>query len=94
MHKIQNQCLSVKGGCWVCAELLVTVLVGQGLKQASLGQYIFKAMKSNSVIPFLLFGLTIEIDHTTEHYQRKFQSWDVLSPMMKVSNITFRIDED
>ena len=51
-------------------------------------------MKSNSVIPFLLFGLTIEIDHTTEHYQRKFQSWDVLSPMMKVSNITFRIDED
>ena len=39
------------------------VLVDQGLKQASLGQCILKAMKPNSVIPPLLFGLGVEIDH-------------------------------
>ena len=49
-------------------KLLLTVLVGQGLKQASLGQCILKAMKSNSVILPLLFGLSVEIDHATERY--------------------------
>ena len=44
----------------------MTVLVGQGLKQTSLGQCILKAMKSNSVIPPLLFALSVEIDHATE----------------------------
>ena len=44
-------------------KLLMKVLVGQGLKQASLGQCILKAMKSNSVIPPLLFGLGVEIEH-------------------------------
>ena len=39
------------------------VLVGQGLKQASLGQCILKAMKPNSFIPSLLFGLGVEKDH-------------------------------
>ena len=56
MHTIQNQRLSVKGGYWISAELLLTVLVGQGLKQASLGQCILKAMKPSIVIPPLLFG--------------------------------------
>ena len=35
----------------------MTVLVGQGLKQA-LSQCILKKMKSNRVIPPLLFGLS------------------------------------
>ena len=65
---IQNQCLSVKGGCWIFAELLMTILLEAGLKQASLGQCILKAMKSNSVIPPLLYGLSVQIDHTTEPY--------------------------
>ena len=65
---IQNQCLSVKGRCWISAELLMTTLLDAGLKQASLGQCILKAMKSNSVIPPLLFGLIVQIDHTTEPY--------------------------
>ena len=46
----------------------MTILVGQGLKQASLGQCILKAIKSSSVIPPLLFGLSVEIDHPTERY--------------------------
>ena len=46
----------------------MTVLVGQGLKQTSLAQCILNAMKSNSVIPPLLFGLSVEIDHATERY--------------------------
>ena len=44
-------------------KLLMKVLLGQGLKQASLGQSILKAMKSNSVTPPLLFGLGVEIEH-------------------------------
>ena len=46
----------------------MTILVGQSLKQASLDQCILKAMKSNSVIPPLLFGLSVEIDYPTERY--------------------------
>ena len=46
----------------------MTVLVRQGLKQAPLGQCILKAMKSNSIIPPLLFGLSVEIDHATDRY--------------------------
>ena len=65
----------------------MTVLVGQCLKQASLAQCILKAIKSNSVIPSLLFGLSMEIDHATERYQQKFQSWDMLSPMLMLSDI-------
>ena len=65
---IQNQCLSVKGGCWISAGLLMTILLEAGLKQASLDQCILKAMKSNSVIPPLLYGLSVQIDHTTEPY--------------------------
>ena len=38
----------------------MTVLVSQGLKQASMGECILKAMKLNSVIPPLLFGLSAE----------------------------------
>ena len=68
MHTMQNQCLSIKSGYLICAELLMTILVGQSLKQASLGQCILKAMKSNSVIPPLLFGLSVEIDYPTERY--------------------------
>ena len=44
-------------------KLLTKILVGQGLKQASLGQCILKAMRPNSVIPPLLFGLSVAIDH-------------------------------
>ena len=44
-------------------KLLMIVLVGQGSKQASLGQCILKAMKPKFVIPPLLFGLGVEIDH-------------------------------
>ena len=46
----------------------MTILLEAGLKQASLGQCILKAMKSNSVIPPLLYGLSVQIDHTTEPY--------------------------
>ena len=52
----------------------MTVLLGQCLKQASLGQCILKAMKANSVIPPLLFRLNMKIDHTTERYQQIFRS--------------------
>ena len=72
MHTMRNQCLSIKSGYWICTELLMTILVGQSLKQASLGQCILKAMKSNSVIPPLLFGLSVEIDYPTERYWQKF----------------------
>ena len=68
-------------------KLLMTVLVGQGLKQTSSGQCILKAIKSNSIIHLLLFGLKVEIDHATERYWQKFQSWDMLSPMMKLSDV-------
>ena len=44
-------------------------------------------MKSSSVIPPSLFGLSVEIDHTAERYLQKFQSWDVLSAMMKLIDI-------
>ena len=44
-------------------KLLMKVLVGQGLKQASSDQCILKAVKPNGVIPPLLFGLGVEIDH-------------------------------
>ena len=44
-------------------KLLIKVLVGQGFKQAPLGQCILKAMKPNSVILPLLFGLSVAIDH-------------------------------
>ena len=37
MHTIRNQYLSIKGVYGTCAEFLLIVLVGQGLKQASLG---------------------------------------------------------
>ena len=39
------------------------LLIGPSLKQASLGECFLKAMKPNSVIPPLLFGLGVEIDH-------------------------------
>ena len=58
----------MKGGYYISAELLMRVSVWQGLKQASLGQYILKAIKSSSVIPPLSFVLSIEIDHVTESY--------------------------
>ena len=45
-------------------KLLMAVLVRQGLKQESMGQWILKAMKSKSVILPLLFGLSVEIDQT------------------------------
>ena len=86
MHTILNQCLSVKGRSWICVKLLMAVLVGQGLKQTWLGKCVLKAMKSNSVIPPLLFGLSVEIDHGTVCYCRKFQSWDMLSSMIKSSD--------
>ena len=57
------------------------------LKKASLGQCILQAMKSNSVIPRLLLGLSVEIDHATERYWQKFQSWDMLPPMITLSDI-------
>ena len=44
-------------------KLFIKVLVGQGLKRTSLGQCILKAMKRNIVIPPLLFGLSVVIDH-------------------------------
>ena len=86
MHTIRNQCLSIKGGYWICAKWLMKVLVGQ----ASLGQCILKAIKSNSVIPPLLFGLGVEINHATECYWQKYQSWDMLSPMMKLNDINIQ----
>ena len=44
-------------------RLLIELLVGSRFRQASLGQCILKAMKPNSIIPPLFFGLGIEIDH-------------------------------
>ena len=38
-------------------------LIGSELKQASIGQCLIKAMRPNSVIPLLLFGLRVEVDH-------------------------------
>ena len=47
----------------------MVVLVGQGLKQTPLGQYILEVMKSNSVIPpLLLLSVSVEIDHASERY--------------------------
>ena len=68
MYMIQNQRLSIKDGYCISAELLMTVLVGQSLKQASLGKCILKAMKSSIVTPPLLFGLSVETDHAIERY--------------------------
>ena len=39
-------------------------LIGNPLKQASIGQCLFKAMKQNSVNPPLLFALGVEIYHS------------------------------
>ena len=39
-------------------------LVSNELKQASIGQCLLKLMKPNGVIPPLLFGLGVEVDHT------------------------------
>ena len=39
-------------------------LAVQGLKEATLGQCIWKTLKPNSVILPLLFGLGVENDHT------------------------------
>ena len=72
MHRIQNKRFSIKGGYWISAKLLMTVLVGQGLKQASFDQCILKAVKSNIVIPPWLFRLSVEIDHATERIYRNF----------------------
>ena len=44
-------------------RLLMELLIGPSLKQASLGQCLLKAMKPNSFILPLLFGLGVEIDH-------------------------------
>ena len=44
-------------------RLLMELLISPSLKQASLGQCLLKAMKPNSVIPPLLFGLGVETDH-------------------------------
>ena len=69
---IQNQRLFIKDGYCISAELLMAVLVGQSLKQASLGKCILKAMKSSIVTPPLLFGLSVETDHAIERYWQKF----------------------
>ena len=82
MHTIQNQRLSIVYGCWISAEFLITVLVWQGLKQTSVGQCILKTMKSNSVILPLLLELSVN-----KRYSQKFQSWDMLSPTMRLSEI-------
>ena len=87
MHTIQNECLSVMSRYWISPKFLMTVLVWKCLKQASLGQCILQAMKSNSVIPRLLLGLNVEIDHATESYWQKFQSWYMLSPMIILIDI-------
>ena len=78
MQMIQNQCLSDSESVQLLnfppppspptLKLLMTVLVGQGLKQTSSGQCILRAIKSNSIIHLLLFGLKVEIDHATERY--------------------------
>ena len=39
------------------------LLVGSEIKQATIGQSLMKAMKAKSVIPPLLFGLGVEMDH-------------------------------
>ena len=44
-------------------------------------------MKLNSVIPPLLFRLGVEIDQTPESCWQKFQSWDMLSPVMRLSDV-------
>ena len=43
-------------------RLLMELLIGSSSKQASLGQNLLKAMKPNTVIQHLLFGLRVEID--------------------------------
>ena len=66
------------------------VLIRLGLKQASLGQSILKAMKANCVISLFLFGLGVEIDHAIglkTLLTEISQSWHMLSLMMKLSDI-------
>ena len=74
MHQVQNQRLSIKGRYWISSSLLMTVLVGQGLKQA-LSQCILKKMKSNRVIPPLLFGLS-------DRYGPRY--WKLLTEILKL----------
>ena len=45
---------------------MTVLVVGQGLKQASLGQCILKALKLSIVMPPLLFGLSVEIGHAID----------------------------
>ena len=40
------------------------LLVGPDLKQVAIGQCLMKAMRTNSVLPPLLIGLGVEVDHT------------------------------
>ena len=66
--------------------------MGQGFKQASLGESILKAIKPNSVLLPLLFGLRAENDHgigskTLLTESSKLGYAEVISPMMKLSDI-------
>ena len=66
--------------------------MGQGFKQASLGGCILKAIKPNSVLPPLLFGLGVENNHGIGLKTRlteisKLGYAEVISPMMKLSDI-------
>ena len=44
-------------------QLLMKSLITSELKQASIGQCLLKAVKPNSTIPPLLFGLSVELDN-------------------------------
>ena len=47
----------------------------------------FKSNEIKHCYTSFIIWLSVEIDHATEHHWQKFQSWDMLSPMMKFSDI-------
>lgn len=65
----------------------MNILVRQGLQQASLDQFILKAMKQKSFTLLLLFVLDVEIEHATGSKTLLIEISKLLSPVRKLSDI-------
>lgn len=63
------------------------ILMRQGQQQASLDQFILKAMKQKSFTLPLLFGLDVEIEHATGSKTLLIEISKLLSPVRKLSDI-------
>lgn len=64
----------------------MNILVRQGLQQASLDQFILKAMKQKSFTLLLLFVLDVEIEHATGSKTLLIEISKLLSPVRKLSD--------